>query len=85
MNWDKVQDNFDTIVGKCAELNGTPVTSVIADTVRDTITAMQAGVTEFGGLEDVAHQAIVHFGETKVTQSKPKLEPEEAPKPKRGK
>lgn len=81
MNWGKVQDNFDHIVAKCAELNGTPISPIIADTVRDTITAMQNNVAEFGGLEAVAHAAIIRFGETEFTQA----EPEAAPKPKRGK
>lgn len=82
MNWDKVQDNFDLIVAKCAEMNGTPVSPIIADTVRDTITAMQANAKEFGGLEKIACAAIARYGETEFTQPAPQSEPVKAPKTK---
>jgi hypothetical protein len=87
MNWNNIAEKQEAIIEKCAELNGTSVSPMIRDTVRDTITAMQAGkIKEFGGLEAVAVKAIGFFDDDAnplIADIEP--EPVEVHKLKRGK
>lgn len=78
MDWLKIETHFADVVALAADKNGTPVSPILADTMRDTIHAMKNNVTEFGGLEAVCAAAIREFDAPK------KPEPE-APKTKRGK
>lgn len=90
MNWDSIIANQGLIAEAVALQIEQPMSPIIADTVRDTITAMQSDkIKEFGGLEAIAETTIRVFdasgGFPSAPHPSPKSEPAEAPKPKRGK
>lgn len=84
MNWDRIEANLGEVVELAAKINGTPVSPVIADAVRDAVTALRTDkIKEFGGLEAIAAKAIAQFDSDAFASLEP--EPVKAPKPKRGK